>query len=81
MVRVARLRAWRERRALTQRELAAKAGLTVSTVNRLENGLQEARISSLRKLAEALAVDPGALIGGDAPDAEGGRGTRADEGR
>ena len=55
--------------------------MTVSTVNRLENGLQEARISSLRKLAEALAVDSGDLIGRDAPDAEGGRGTRAAEGR
>ncbi len=71
MVRVTRLREWRERRALTQRELAAKAGMTVSTVNRIENGLQEARISSLRKLAEALGVEPDELLDWQA-SAEGG---------
>ncbi len=62
MVRVTRLREWRERRALTQRELAAKAGMTVSTVNRIENGLQRPRISTVRKLAEALGVAPEELI-------------------
>jgi transcriptional regulator with XRE-family HTH domain len=62
MVRVTRLREWRERRALTQRELAEKAGLTLSTVNELDQGIHDARISTLRKLAKALDVEPEDLI-------------------
>jgi transcriptional regulator with XRE-family HTH domain len=42
---------------MTQRELADAAGLTASTVNRIEQGLRTARISTVRKLAAALQVD------------------------
>jgi transcriptional regulator with XRE-family HTH domain len=56
------LRDARERAFLTQQELADKAGMTASTVNRLENELQLARISSVRKLAMALGLHPGDLI-------------------
>jgi transcriptional regulator with XRE-family HTH domain len=57
------LRAARLRRLLTQRELAATAGLTQATVQRIETGQQRARISTVRRLAEALGVDPRELIG------------------
>ncbi len=50
------LLAARERVLLTQRELAAKAGLTQATVQRIETGATKARISTVRKLAEALGV-------------------------
>ena len=57
-----KLKEARIRRALTQAELAELAGMTESTVNRIENGLQEARMSTLRKLATALKVEPEELI-------------------
>ena len=56
-----RLREWRQRRLLTQEELAKKSGVGVTTVIRIEAG-QEARISTLRKLAAALEVTPDELI-------------------
>jgi transcriptional regulator with XRE-family HTH domain len=55
---ISRLRPLRERKALTQRELARDAGVTQSTIQRLEAGLQEARPSTIRKLARALGVKP-----------------------
>ncbi|MEU8362168.1 tetratricopeptide repeat protein [Nonomuraea sp. NPDC048882] len=49
------LRAWRERALLTQDQLAARAGLNVRTVRRLETGeLRRPRSASVRLLAEAL---------------------------
>ena len=62
-----RLREWRQRRLLTQEELAEKAGVGVTTIVRIEAG-QSARISTLRKLAAALDVTPEQLMG----DANGG---------
>jgi transcriptional regulator with XRE-family HTH domain len=56
------LRPLRERKALTQRELADQAGVTQSTIQRLETGLQEARPTTLRKLAKALGVKPSDLM-------------------
>jgi transcriptional regulator with XRE-family HTH domain len=58
-----RLRALRIRRALTQEELAKRAGLSKQAVNRLEVDRAEPRMSSLRKLAKALDVDPSELVG------------------
>ena len=52
----------RRTHALTQEELAERSGVTRSTISRLEDGLQEARPSTLRKLAAALGVEPGELI-------------------
>lgn len=56
-----RLREWRERRALTQNQLAEKAGVSRATVVRLEKGYS-AVPPTLRKLADALGVDPAELI-------------------
>ncbi len=61
-LREGRLRELRQRRMLTQQELADQAGTTESTVNRLENGLQQPRISTIRKLATVLGVDAEELI-------------------
>ncbi len=57
-----RLREWRERRALTQRDLAGQAGVTTASINRIENGVHEARLSTVRKLADALGVSVDELI-------------------
>jgi transcriptional regulator with XRE-family HTH domain len=52
--------------ALTQAELAQKAGLTPAAVARIERNEAEPRMTTLRKLAEALGVDPAELVKGDA---------------
>jgi transcriptional regulator with XRE-family HTH domain len=51
-----RLREWRRRRALSQRELAALAGVQQVTIARLEIGSQQPRPRTIRKLAKALQV-------------------------
>jgi transcriptional regulator with XRE-family HTH domain len=58
-----RLRDLRVRRALTQEELAEKADVGTNTVARLERNESEPHMSTLRKLARALGVDPAELIG------------------
>lgn len=57
------LRRIRERALLTQRELAAKSGLTQATVHRIESGATKARISTVRRLAKALHVDASEFMG------------------
>ena len=61
MQHLPRLRALRRRAGLTQRELAARAGLTHSTVAYLETGKHAALPSTVRKLAAALGVPPDEL--------------------
>lgn len=61
------LRATRLRRLLTQRELAARAGLTAASVNRIETGTTKARISTVRRLAQALDVGPDDLLAANEP--------------
>lgn len=58
-----RLKDLRIRRALTQDELAEKAGIGKNTVNRIEKNHTEPRPPTLRKLAQALEVDPAELVG------------------
>lgn len=58
-----RLKDLRMRRALTQDELAEKAGIGKNTVNRIEKNHTEPRPPTLRKLAQALEVDPAELVG------------------
>jgi len=50
--------------ALTQAELAQKAGLTPAAVARLERNEAEPRMTNLRKLAVALGVEPTELVRG-----------------
>ncbi len=58
-----RLKDLRIRQALTQQELAEKAGLSTNALNRLELDKAEPRMSTLRKLAKALEVEPAKLLG------------------
>ncbi|MBX3350121.1 MAG: helix-turn-helix transcriptional regulator [Nitrospira sp.] len=57
-----RLKQLRTERGLTQAALAKRAGVTLSYVGRLEIGMHDPQLSSLRKLARALKVKVGALI-------------------
>ena len=56
------LRRLRTLRALTQVELAEKAHVTPATVVRIERNQAEPHMSTIRKLAAALEVDPADLV-------------------
>jgi len=58
-----RLKNLRIRRALTQQELAKRAGISSNALNRIELNKAEPHMSTLRKLAKALDVDPTELLG------------------
>ena len=52
-----RLREWRERRGLSLRALADKAGVSYVTIVRIEGGALSPTVSMLDKLAPALGID------------------------
>ncbi len=57
-----KVRAAREQKFLSQRELAEKAGVNHNTVWRIEGGASiEVHPRTIRKIAEALSVDPATL--------------------
>lgn len=61
-----RVRQWRLRRNLSQRNLATKAHLGPSTVANIERGaVARPQFDTVAKLAEALGVDPSELRGND----------------
>jgi transcriptional regulator with XRE-family HTH domain len=62
MTPVPRLRDRRIRAALSQRDLAARSGVALSTIAALETGSQGARPSTIRRLAVALKVQPSDLM-------------------
>lgn len=57
------LRAQRERRGLTQREVARDLGIAVEAYGRLERGLALPRAQTLVALAELLDVSTDSLLG------------------
>jgi transcriptional regulator with XRE-family HTH domain len=57
-----RLRDLRKRALLTQQELADKSGVGVTTIIRIERNQVEPHGSTIRKLAEALGVEPHELV-------------------
>jgi transcriptional regulator with XRE-family HTH domain len=60
-----RLRRLRRERALSQRELSSRTGIAFDTISRLETGKQRAQPRTIRKLADALGVEPKELMKGD----------------
>ena len=58
-----KLKEIRTRRFLTQEELAERAGVSPATIVRVERNQAEPHISTMRKLAQALNVDPTELLG------------------
>lgn len=56
------LRKVRMSRLLTQAQLAMRADMTPASISRIETGRSKARISTVRRLADALSVDPRILI-------------------
>jgi transcriptional regulator with XRE-family HTH domain len=60
-----RLRQLRVERALTLRALAERSGVSYDTINKLELGQRPARLSTIRKLADTLGVEPRKLMKGE----------------
>ncbi len=60
---VTNLHALRRAKFLSARELADRAGVNYQTILRLEKGTYTAQAETVRKLAEALGVEPSALVG------------------
>jgi transcriptional regulator with XRE-family HTH domain len=62
MPKLPALKAIREKKMKTQRELADAAGISPTTVVRLEAMQVEAQFRTVRKLATALGVEPEELL-------------------
>jgi transcriptional regulator with XRE-family HTH domain len=60
-----KLRQLRVERALSLRALAQRSGVAFDTINKLELGHRPARLVTIRKLAEALDVEPKELMKGE----------------
>jgi transcriptional regulator with XRE-family HTH domain len=61
-----RLRYWRQRRALTQQQLAGAAGVSARAISRLESDpARPAEATTHARLARALRVDPAELMASD----------------
>ncbi len=57
-----RLRQLRVEKALSLRALGEITGVAFDTISKLENGRRPARLVTIRKLAEALGVEPKDLM-------------------
>lgn len=63
----ARLRTLRDRMALSQRELAKRAGVTNSTISLIEQNRVSPSVASLKKVLEGLPVSLAEFFAGDDP--------------
>jgi transcriptional regulator with XRE-family HTH domain len=61
-VNVQRLKELRRERVLSLRELEERSSVSYNTIWRIEDGRQGAHPRTIRKLAEALGVQPSELI-------------------
>ena len=52
------LRRLRRARVLSQRDLSRITGVAFDTISRLETGKQQAQPKTIRRLADALGVEP-----------------------
>ncbi len=60
-----RLRQLRVEKALSLRVLGQRSDVAYDTINKLELGQRPARLSTIRKLADALGVEPRELMKGE----------------
>lgn len=61
-----RVRAARERKGMTQSDLARATGLSPGAVSRIEGGERVPGSATLGRLAQALSLEVGALLSGEA---------------
>ena len=60
-----KLRQTRKRALLTQQQLADKSGVGITTIVRIERNQVEPHARTIRKLAEALDIEPHELLKGE----------------
>jgi transcriptional regulator with XRE-family HTH domain len=60
-----RLKELRVEQALTLRALGERSGIGYDSINKLELGRRPAHASTIRKLADALGVEPKELMKGE----------------
>ena len=69
------LRALRQRRLLTQKELAERVGVWYQTVQTWESGTNRPRPAAMRRLCDVLGVSPDELLAAleatEVPESEG----------
>ncbi|HAV42793.1 TPA: XRE family transcriptional regulator [bacterium] len=53
-----RLQKYREELLMTRAELSQKSGLSISTINRIEQGKARPTLTTIRKILEVLGVPP-----------------------
>jgi transcriptional regulator with XRE-family HTH domain len=58
----ANLRNARKKLGLTQEDVAERSGVHSTEVSRIEAGKRDPRVSTLRRLAKAVEVEPGQLL-------------------
>jgi XRE family transcriptional regulator, regulator of sulfur utilization len=58
-----KIRELREAASLTQEDLAHEAGISTSTLSRIERGTYQPRMHTLNQLAKALKVPVAELLG------------------
>lgn len=64
-----RIKQIREQKNMTQEDLAFACGYkSRSTINKIEKGICETKLSTLKKIAKALDADPDYLVFGDSDD-------------
>lgn len=59
---------FRAYRGLTQSELASRIDMSAMVISSIESGRNIGRLSTLRKIAQALSVDLVDILGPDAPE-------------
>jgi transcriptional regulator with XRE-family HTH domain len=64
-VNIQRLRELRRQKVLSMRELEEMSGVSYNTIWRLENGVTGAQPRTIRKIAQALGVEPAELVTGE----------------
>jgi len=58
-----KIKHWRQKKGLTQNQLAEKAGLTIATIGRIEAGIRQGtNITTLQRIAEALGISLDKLL-------------------
>lgn len=57
-----RLRELRAEHGISQDQLACKTGVHSTAIGRLERGGREPRLTTIRRLARGIGVQPGALL-------------------
>ena len=78
MITAGQVRAARAMLGIDQRQLAARAGVSLPTIQRMEasDGVVRGVVDTLMKVIDALEADGIELIGDNRPSSGGGRGVR-----